>query len=313
MQAIKLRTLGKLMLLVWALACPNALSAPRVVTTLAPITDLVQRIGGQYIEVVGLVPEGANSHTFEPAPSSAKVLAEADLIIANGLGLEAPILKLAEKVKRPDTPIVRLGNRTLEPENWKYDFSFPRERGMPNPHLWPNIEHTMVYVDIIRDALVKLDASNKTAFWEYSKSLLTELEILDQTIFRCIDSIPKNNRQLVTYHDSFAYFGPRYGMQIIGAIQPADFAEPRPREVARIIDQLKKLNVPAIFGSEVFPSPVLRQIAKEAGVSFVDKLRDDDLPGEPGDQQHTFTNMMLINLKTITEALDGNLDCLKHQ
>ncbi|MDQ3185441.1 MAG: metal ABC transporter substrate-binding protein, partial [Pseudomonadota bacterium] len=119
-----------------------------VVTTVAPITNIVQNVGGRYIDVTGIVPEGTDSHTFEPVPTDAKILAAADIIIVNGLDLELPTVKLAEKVKRAKTPVVRLGNRTLRKEDWRYDFSFPRAHGHPNPHLWPNIALAMRYAEI---------------------------------------------------------------------------------------------------------------------------------------------------------------------
>ena len=94
-------------------------------------------------------------------------------------------------------------------------------------------------------------------------------------------TIPK--RELLTYHDAYAYFAKTYDWDVIGAIQVSDFEDPTPKEVASLIDQVRDADVPAIFGSEVFPSPVLEQIGKEAGARYVDVLRDDDLPGAPGD------------------------------
>jgi len=125
-----------------------------------------------------------------------------------------------------------------------------------------------------------------------------------------IDSIPAVDRKLLTYHDSWAYFSPRYGMTVIGAIQPADFSEPSAREVADLITQLRQQDVPAIFGSEVFPSPVLDQIAKEAGVRYIDTLRDDDLPGQPGDLNHSYLGLMVEDVKIMAEALGGNPDLI---
>lgn len=110
-----------------------------IVTTVPPITNIVENIGGSLITVTGIVPNGMDSHTFEPVPTDAKTLANADIIIVNGLNLEVPTIKLAEKVKKTDTPIVRLANETLPEEEWQYDFSFPKEHGNPNPHLWPTL------------------------------------------------------------------------------------------------------------------------------------------------------------------------------
>ncbi len=151
----------------------------------------------------------------------------------------------------------------------------------------------------------KRDPANADYFAKNYDTFKLRIEALDKAIKDTVASIPEQNRRLLTYHDSFAYFAPRYGMTVIGAIQPSDFAEPSAKEVAEIITQLKAEKVPAIFGSEVFPSPVLDQIGKEAGVKFVDTLRDDDLPGKPGDKTHSYVGLMVEDLKIMAKALGG--------
>ena len=108
-------------------------------------------------------------------------------------------------------------------------------------------------------------------------------------------TVPEEDRKLLTYHDSFPYFAREYGWEVVGAIQPSDFAEPTPQEVAGLIDQIRAEHLPAIFGSEVFPSPVLEQIAAETGATYVDDLRDDDLPGEAGDPDHSYLGLMVFD------------------
>ncbi len=299
--------------LLMTLSLSNAIHAAgadkkiNVVTTVAPITNIVQNVGAGYINVTGIVPDGTDSHTFEPIPTDAKILAAADIIVVNGLDLELPTVKLAEKVKKAKTPILRLGDRTLRKEDWRYDFSFPREHGHPNPHLWPNIVLAMRYAEIIRDSLIALDPVHKEGYIANTAAYLAKLQKLDKVIFSCVKSIPEKNRKLVTYHDSFAYFAPRYGMKVIAAIQPSDFAEPSPREVIRIIRQIKKEKVPAIFGSEVFPSKTMEQIARETGVKFIDQVSDDELPAPP---KNSFIGMMANNMGIMTEALGGNPGCV---
>ena len=120
----------------------------RVVTTVSPITSIVENIGGNRIQLEGVVPEGVNSHIFEPQPSLAKLLADADLIIANGLFLEEPTLLLAEANKKDDTPILRLGDGAISPDQWQFDFSFPESEGHPNPHLWPDPTLGLNYAEL---------------------------------------------------------------------------------------------------------------------------------------------------------------------
>lgn len=277
-----------------------------VVTTVSPVTNIIYNIAGNRVSLIGIVPEGVNSHTFEPAPSDAIALSKADLIFINGLNLEEPTRKLAEANLQADAEIIQLGDLVISPDQYVYDFSFPESAGSPNPHLWPNPLLSLKYAEIARDKLSQRDPDNAAYYADNYAKFEERINALDVAIQATVDSIPEANRRLLTYHDSWAYFSPRYGMTVIGAIQPSDFAEPSAQEVADLITQLREQNVPAVFGSEVFPSPILEQIAKEANVKFVDQLRDDDLPGSPGDPNHSYVGMMAENLRIMAEALGGD-------
>ncbi len=281
-----------------------------VVTTVSPITSITENLGGTRIRLEGIVPEGVNSHTYEPAPSVARVLAKADLIILNGLFLEEPALKLAQANKREGAVILALGDRTLSRDDWVFDFSFPQSEGRPNPHLWTSPPLALKYAELIRNALIELDPVNESYFARNFNQLRERIEDLDSRIASAVETVPQVNRRLLTYHDSFPYFAQRYGFQVIGAVQPFDFKDPSAREVANLIDQVRESGVPAIFGSEVFPSPVMEQIAKEGGAVFVDQLRDDDLPGSHGDPRHSYLGMMASNVEIMVPALGGSADAL---
>ncbi len=289
---------------------PTDPKALYVVTTVSPITSLVENVGGTRIRLQGIVPEGVNSHTFEPAPSVAQVMSEADLIVLNGLFLEEPSLEMAEANRKPGAVILALADRAISRDEWVFDFSFPEDGGHPNPHLWTSPILAIKYAELIRDELTRLDASNTDYFNDNYEKLKTRLEDLDQRISDAVDTIPPENRKLLTYHDSFPFFGSRYGLEIVGAVQPSDFTEPSARDVAGLIDQVRESGVPAIFGSEVFPSPVMEQIAKEGGADFVDRLRDDDLPGSHGDPRHSYMGLMLTNVEVMVTALGGSAEAL---
>lgn len=292
---------------------PGTAARPKlkVVTTVAPITSTVENVAGGHVDVTGMIPEGMNSHTFEPIPSDIKLIANADLIVVNGLHLEIPTVKLAEANLKRGAVILSLGDQTIKESDYIYDFTFPKEKGHPNPHLWLNPEYAIRYAMIVRDELIGRDPKNKTTYEENAARYVKELQELDQAIEEAVKTIPQNHRRLLTYHDSWPYFARRYGFQVIGAVQPSDFSDPTPREVARLIDQIRTERVPAIFGSEVFPSPVMEQIARETKSRYVDKLRDDELPGRPGDPQHSYVGMMVENLTIMVEALGGSAEALK--
>jgi ABC-type Zn uptake system ZnuABC Zn-binding protein ZnuA len=281
---------------------------PSIATTVAPITSIAAQIGGDRVQVTGIVPEGTNSHTFEPKPSVAELLATADVLYVNGLQLEEPTKKLAQST---GTEIVELGTKAIGEREYAYDFSFPRSGGKPNPHLWTDPTYALKYAAIVRDDLIRRVPSAAAAFRRSYEAFANHVGDLDRAMRASFATIPRARRKLLTYHDAYAYFARTYGWDVIGAIQVSDFEDPTPKEVAALIDQVKRAGVPAIFGSEVFPSPVLEQIGREAGVQYVDVLRDDDLPGEPGDPEHSWQGLMHFDYVTMTEALGGDASALK--
>ncbi|MGI9100686.1 MAG: metal ABC transporter substrate-binding protein [Solirubrobacteraceae bacterium] len=280
-------------------------------TTVAPITSIAAQIGGDRVKITGIVPEGTNSHTFEPKPSVAELLSTIDVLFINGLKLEDPTRELAEANLKDGAEIVEVGTRSIPRSQYAYDFSFPKSGGKPNPHLWTDPKYALRYAGVIRDELAKRDPQDAGYFRSNYAKFATLVKNFDTAMRTSFATIPRAKRKLLTYHDAYAYFGRDYGWDIIGAIQVSDFEDPTPKEVAALIDQVKKTKVPAIFGSEVFPSPVLEQIGKEARVKYVDVLRDDDLPGAPGDPEHSWTGLMHFDYVTMTESMGGDASALE--
>src|SRR3954451_22000430 len=278
----------------------------QVATTVAPITSIAAAIGGDRVEITGIVPEGTNSHTFEPKPSVAELLSRVDVVYVNGLKLEDPTVDLARQNLKDGADVVQVGTRSIPPSRYVYDFSFPRSEGRPNPHLWTDPPYAEAYARVVRDDLSRRDPGNASYYARNYRRFHATVTRLDRAMRTSFATIPAADRKLLTYHDAYAYFGRDYGWTIIGAIQVSSFDDPTPKEVVRLIDQVKAERVPAIFGSEVFPSPVLAQIGKETGVQYVDVLRDDDLPGEPGDRDHSWAGLMRFDYITITKAMHGD-------
>lgn len=284
----------------------------RVAATVAPLTNLVGIVAaGTDTRVVGLVPEGINSHTYEPSPSVAADLEDADVVFLNGLGLEAPTKELASANQRAGSEICELGTTVLPEADYLFDFSFPERAGNPNPHLWTNPPMVADYVTLIRDVLAARDPGDAGRYATNADRLLAAIDELDAAVRTASASIPAERRLLLTYHDAYAYFAGEYDWTVIGAIQPSSFDEPSPSEVARLVDQIEETGVAAIFGSEVFPSPVLEQLATETGAMYVDDLRDDDLPGSPGDVEHSWFALMRFNYTTMVEALGGDASAIR--
>ena len=281
-----------------------------VAATVSPLTSIVENIGGGRVNLQGIVPEGVNSHTFEPAPSVAATLAQADLIFLNGLFLEEPTLEMANANVKSGASIVSLGEQTITREQWQFDFSFPEAAGHPNPHLWPDPILALRYAEIIRDNLVASDLDNAPHYSANYDAFASRITALDQAIKTAVATVPAERRKLLTYHDSWAYFAKRYGFTVIGAVQPSDFSEPSAREVADLINQIQREGIPAVFGSDEFPSDVMQTIAAESGAAYIDELSDDDLPGAPGDPRHSYLGLVVANLQIMIPALGGDASAL---
>ena len=278
----------------------------QIATTVAPITSIVSNIAGDRADVIGTVPEGTNSHTYEPKPSVAKVISSSDIIFVNGLKLEDPTLEIAEQNIPEGGQIIELGTISLPEDLYLYDFSFPKEGGKPNPHLWTNPPMAKCYAQTAASVMAKADPANAAYYRDNLAKYAARVDALDTAMREATKTVPRESRKLLTYHDAYAYFAAEYDWDVIGAIQVSNFEDPTPKEIADLIKQIRDEKVPAVFGSEVFPSPVLEQIGKETNVKYVDVLRDDDLLGEPGDPEHSFLGLMRFDFITMVRSLGGN-------
>lgn len=276
-----------------------------VVSTVAPITSIAANIVGNRADLTGVIPEGTNSHTFEPPPQIAKTLEKADVVLVNGLQLEEPTVELAEANAKEGSEIRKIGDAVLPRSEYIYDFSFPKKEGKPNPHLWTDPLFAIRYADEIKTVMARRDPSNAPYYTENHKKFVAKATALSEALKTDQATIPGGRKELLTYHDAYAYFAKDYGWNVIGAVQPSNFEEPQPKEIARLVDQIKLRKVPVIFGSEVFPSRVLEQISRETGARYEDTLRDDDLPGKPGEPDHSWLGLMRYDFQTMIKALGG--------
>lgn len=285
----------------------------QLVTSVAPLASIVTAIAGDHAKVIALVPEGTDSHTFELPPSALETLARADVVYLNGLDLDQHIEQASKNTRGDErVDVVLLGDQVLNERDYMYDRSFPKSEGHPNPHLWTSPRYVIAYARLIADDLAERDPVNAGEYRANLEGYEQQVDGLDKAMQSSFATIAVTKRKLLTYHDAYAYFAKDYGFEVIGAIQPSSFAEPSPKQVADLIEQVNQLGVPAIFGSEVFPSPVLEQIGREANVRYVDELLDDDLPGVPGDPEHSLIALLRFNYATLTEALGGDASALRN-
>ena len=282
-----------------------------VATTVSPITSIAASIAGDKARIEGIVPEGTNSHTFEPEPSVAKLLSDADIVFVNGLKLEDPTMELAQANMKDGADLVEIGTTVLPESEYLYDFSFPKEEGKPNPHLWTDPLYTIKYAAVIRDELSKKDPAHASYYSANYDAFAAQATALAEALRADQATVPAGGLKLLTYHDAYAYFAKNFGWQVVGALQPNSFEDPSPSELAALIDQVKAQKVPVIFGSEVFPSKVLEEIGNATGARYEASLRDDDLPGAPGDADHSWLGLMKYNYITMITGLGGTASNLE--
>jgi len=276
-----------------------------VATTVSPITSIASSIGGDRVTIEGIVPEGTNSHTFEPVPQVAELLSKADIVFINGLKLEDPTAEMARENMKEGAELIEVGTKTLPESEYIYDFSFPKSEGKPNPHLWTDPLFAIKYAAVIRDELAKRDPANADYYQANYQDFEQQATALADALRADQKTVPAGNLKLLTYHDAYAYFAKDFGWEVIGAVQPKNFSDPTPAEVAALIEQVKRQKVPTIFGSEVFPSTVLEEIGRATGARYEESLRDDDLPGAPGEADHSWMGLMRYDYMTMIKGLGG--------
>ena len=283
----------------------------KVVTTVAPITSIVANVVGDLADIEGVVPEGTNSHTFEPPPSVAELMATADVVFINGLQLEEPTKELAETNMPDESVLVELGTKTIAPAEYKYDFSFPKKDGKPNPHLWTDPAFAKRYAEIVGDTMAERDPDNAQTYRRNYDAFAAVVDEFDEAMRTSFATIAKDKRKLLTYHDAYAYFAEDYDWEVIGAIQVADFGDPSPKEVAALIEQIRTEGVPRSSGQRCSRAPCSHRSAGKPTSDYVDELRDDDLPGKPGEAEHSWLGLMRFDYSTMTAALGGDASAIK--
>jgi zinc/manganese transport system substrate-binding protein len=289
-----------LALLVAPAAAQDAQPRKRAVATMSIIADLVRSVGGDRVEVRALVGANGDAHVYSPTPGDAKEVAAAAIVFVNGLGLEGwlPRLVTASGSKAP-TVVVSKGITPLR----MADENHPG-RTVIDPHAWQSIADAKIYVANIRDALAAVDPPGKAVYDATAQAYLAKLDELESEVRTAIATIPADRRKIITTHDAFGYFGVAYGMSFIAPEGVSTDSEPSAKDVARIIRQIKKLKIPAVFLENVSDPRLIEQIARETGAAIGGKLYSDAL-SEPNGPAATYIDMMRHNARELAKALGG--------
>ena len=274
-----------------AAGSPNP-EALKVVTTTTVFADIVQNIGGSRVAATSIIPPGVGPEDYEPKPDDAKKLADAKLIVSNGVGLDDFLDKLLASGSGGQTPNLVLGD----------GIPVMTVDGEENPHFW--LDPTLVkqfYLPAIARKLTELDPEGKPTFDANVASYGGQLDALDTELKAKIDTIPAANRKLVTFHDAFPYFARHFGFELIGVILANVGQDPSAADLAALVDKVKAAGVKAVFSEAQFNPKLSETLAQEAGItSVVTNLYNDALGPAPA---NTYLGLMRWNVDQIVTAL----------
>jgi zinc/manganese transport system substrate-binding protein len=268
------------------------------VASISIIGDLAHNVGGERVEVTTLVGPNGDAHVYEPPPSDAKKLGAAAIIFVNGLALEGWMTRLvaASGSKAPIVVVTKgIKPRRIEDEDKPGHM-------VTDPHAWQSVANAKIYVANIRDGLAAIDPAGKAIYAADATAYLDELDKLEREVRAAIASIPADRRKIITTHDAFGYFGDAYGMTFIAPEGVATDAEPSAKDVAKIIAQIKKQKIPAVFMENITDPRMMKEIARDSGTRIGGTLYSDALSAADGPAA-TYIDMMRHNIHEFTTAL----------
>lgn len=309
---------GLLFLLLVLSACvgspaPQAAQPGRlnVVATTSIVADVVRNVGGEYVEVIILLPVGTDSHSFQPTPQDVAKVAQADVVFANGAGLEEflePMLENAEG--KADVVEVSDGIELVEApdlhaneQDGEHTDEEDHAHAGGDPHTWFDPYNVIVWTKNIEQKLSTLDPEHAQVYADNAQAYQRQLEELDGWIREQVAQIPAANRRLVTDHNEFTYFVVRYGFEQVGTVIPSysTLAQPSAQDLARLEDTVRELDVKAIFVGETVNPNLAQRVAQDTGTQLV-YLYTASLSGPEGPAA-SYLDFMRYDVSAIVQAL----------
>jgi zinc/manganese transport system substrate-binding protein len=262
-----------------------------VVASFSILGDLAGNVGGERVAVTTLVGPDSDVHVYTPSPSDAKKIADARLVIVNGLGLEGWLPRLVQSSGGKAsivTATTGIATRKLGSD--------------ADPHAWQSVPNARIYVSNIRDALSALDPAGAPIYRSNAEAYLARLDALDREVRAAVAEIPAASRKVISTHDAFGYFADAYGIAFIAPQGVSTEADVSARDIAAIITQVRQAKIPAVFLENISDPRLMRRIAAETGARIGGTLYSDSLTGEKGDAP-TYIDMVRHNIRTLTSAL----------
>jgi zinc/manganese transport system substrate-binding protein len=274
----------------------------KVVATFSILGDLVKNVGGDRVELSTLVGPNGDTHVYAPSPADAKKLADARVVFSNGLGFEGWIARLvkASGTKAPNVTASK-GIKTRRIAGG-HGHGHGHGHAESDPHAWQSVANAKIYVANIRDGLIAADPAGKAAYEANAGAYLARLDALDREVREAVQKIPADRRKIITTHDAFGYFKDAYGLDFIAPLGVSTETEMSAKDVARLIVQIRKQRIPAVFVENISDARLLGRIAEETGAKIGGTLYSDALTDEKGGAP-TYIDMIRHNIRVLSAAL----------
>lgn len=282
----------------------------KAVASFSILGDLVRQVGGERVQVDVLVGPGADAHVFQPSPSHARQVAQAQVVFANGLGFEGWMQRLLATAGYKGKPVVvSQGIKPLRTEEDEHDHKAGphghHDHGEADPHAWQSVPNVITYVANIARGLCAADAAGCDGYRKNAEAYTGQLKALDAEIRAAWGAVPAGQRRLITSHDAFGYYAHTYGVKFLAPQGVSTDSEASAKGVAQLVRQIRKENIKALFVENVSDPRLIEQIGRETGVKPAGALFSDSLSDASGPAA-SYLAMMRANTQAMTRAVLGH-------
>ncbi len=291
---LSLALLGFLLVSCGPSAGPAKDGKKRILTTFTIIQDIAQNVAGDAAVVESITKPGAEIHDYEPTPQDLVKAQTADLVLWNGMGLERWFEKFLQQVRHVPSAVITEGVEPIGIGEGPYS-------GKPNPHSWMSPANAVVYVENIRKALVKLDPANEAAYNANAAAYTEKLKAVDEPVRKALETIPAEQRWLVSCEGAFSYLTRNYVMKELYLWPINADEEGTPQQVQKVVDTVRKNRIPVVFSESTVSDKAMRQVAKETGARYGGVLYVDSLTGADG-AVPTYLKLLQYNADLIVKA-----------
>lgn len=281
----------------------------QVIASFTILADLVKNVGGDRVAVTTLVGPNGDVHVYEPTTADAKALSTADLVVVNGLGMEGWMDRLI-KTSGYKGPIV-VATKGIKPREMSKEEKEEHEHGakhehMIDPHAWQDLSNGRIYVENIAKGLSAVDPAGTPTYQANAAAYKAKLTNLDKWVKAEFAAIPKAKRRMITTHDAFGYLGAACGIKILSPVGFSTESEAAAGDIAKLIQQIRKEKITAVFIENVTDPRLMQQVAKESGVTLGGELYSDSL-SKPDEAAPTYIDMFKNNVTKLVAAMRKSL------